>query len=233
MIRTYDFSFKQLSISATDLQGFIGYKPGSNLDALSSQYEEALQKSAKICRIRAGYRLFSDIEVGNNVVVVEGTVLSVGEIIASQLQGCSGGVVFVCTAGHEISELPRNLTKQNDALMAYLYDVIGSVCAEKAADQLESILQDELGTERTGISNRCSPGYCGWDVADQEKLFVLLPENFCGVSLSETAMMDPIKSVSGIIGYGQGAAKRDRPCKQCSHTTCKHNLWKNPLISNI
>lgn len=177
--------------------------------------------------------MFSDIEVGNNVVVVEGTVLSVGEIIASQLQGCSGGVVFVCTAGHEISELPRNLTKQNDALMAYLYDVIGSVCAEKAADQLESILQDELGTERTGISNRCSPGYCGWDVADQEKLFVLLPENFCGVSLSETAMMDPIKSVSGIIGYGQGAAKRDRPCKQCSHTTCKHNLWKNPLISNI
>ncbi len=227
MTRTYNFSFKQLSISTDDLQGFIGYKPGSSLDALSSQYEEALQKAAEICRIKAGYRLFPDIEVGNNEVVVEGTVLSIGEIIASQLLGCSGVAVFVCTAGHEISELPRSLTKQNDALLAYLYDVIGSVCAEKAADQLQSILQDELGAKRTGISNRCSPGYCGWDVADQEKLFALLPEGFCGVSLSETAMMDPIKSVSGIIGYDPGATKRDRPCKQCSHTGCKH-LWKNP-----
>lgn len=219
---TYIFSFNQLNIRSADLEDFIGYRPGDSLDAYGAHYDAALLKAAEICRIKAGYRLFPGLVVRKKEIIVAETLLTVGEIIAEQLRACTGVVVFVCTAGHELSELPRKLAKQNDALMAYLFDVIGSICVEKAANQIESILHNELSLQGNGISNRCSPGYCGWDVAEQKKLFALLPEGFCGVRLSETSMMDPIKSISGIIGYGPGASRRNRPCKQCSDSQCTY-----------
>ncbi|MCK7538940.1 MAG: hypothetical protein MZV63_52410 [Marinilabiliales bacterium] len=47
------------------------------------------------------------------------------------------------------------------------------------------------------ITNRFSPGYCGWDVAEQHKLFSFFKDNFCGITLTESALMNPVKSVSG------------------------------------
>jgi len=53
------------------------------------------------------------------------------------------------------------------------------------------------------ITNRYSPGYCGWNITGQKILFSLLPEYFCGIELTDTCLMLPIKSVSGIIGIGR------------------------------
>jgi hypothetical protein len=40
-------------------------------------------------------------------------------------------------------------------------------------------------------------------VAEQHKLFSLLPPGICGITLSDSALMHPIKSVSGITGIGK------------------------------
>ncbi len=206
MIKTFTIPFKILNVAAGDIEEFIGEMPGSGLDGFSEIYEKALEKAAKVCRIASGYHLFSEIAVTKKNVIVNGTLFSTGGIIANQLKGSSGIAIFVCTAGLSISDLSKEATASNDGVMAYLYDLIGSVCAEKAADRLETMLLNDLGQQKNRVSNRCSPGYCGWDVVEQKKLFSLLPENFCGVTLSEASLMNQIKSVSGIIGYGPNKA---------------------------
>jgi hypothetical protein len=215
MTRTHEFTFASLNVTANDIEEFIGYQPGSSLDAFKDHYESALARAAGVCQIIAGYRLFADIEITRKNVDIDGTLFSTGGIISGQFKGCTGIAIFVCTAGHGISELAKEMTASGDVVMAYIYDVIGSVCAEKAADKLEVILLEEPDIEGSGISNRCSPGYCGWDVSEQRKLFSLLPQGFCSVTLTASSLMMPIKSVSGIIGYGTDAGKTERPCKQC------------------
>ncbi len=79
----------------------------------------------------------------------------------------------------------------------------------------ERAIQDGLNT-----TNKFSPGYCGWNVIEQHKLFNLLPENFCGITLSESALMRPIKSVSGIIGLGKYVKKMDYQCQICEQENC-------------
>ena len=69
-------------------------------------------------------------------------------------------------------------------------------------------------------TNRYSPGYCGWNVSDQQKLFALLPKNFCGVSLNENSMMLPVKSISAVIGIGKTVEKKDYQCSICDVEFC-------------
>ena len=222
--RTHEFTFASLNFTVDDVEAFIGYPPGSSLDTFKDQYESALAKAAVVCQIIAGYRLFDDVEIAREKIAIDGSSFSTGNIVSGQLKGSSGIAVFVCTAGHGITELAKEMTASGDMVMAYIYDVIGSLCAEKAAERMESLLLKEFKNEGFAISNRCSPGYCGWDVSEQGKLFSLLPQGFCGVTLTASLLMTPIKSVSGIIGYGQGTRKTERPCIQCHQNDC---IYKN------
>jgi len=70
------------------------------------------------------------------------------------------------------------------------------------------------------MSNRYSPGYCNWNVAEQHKLFKLLPKDFCGVSLTESVLMQPIKSISGFIGVGEKIKYHHYKCKFCTQKQC-------------
>jgi cobalamin-dependent methionine synthase I len=70
------------------------------------------------------------------------------------------------------------------------------------------------------ITNRYSPGYCGWDVAEQHKLFQLIPDNYCGIHLTPSALMDPVKSISGMIGIGENVRSNPYTCKMCDMKDC-------------
>ena len=81
-------------------------------------------------------------------------------------------------------------------------------------------LQMEMISGGKKITNRYSPGYCGWDVAEQHKLFQLIPDNFCGVRLNESSLMNPEKSVSGIIGIGENVKYNPYTCRICDMKDC-------------
>ena len=110
--------------------------------------------------------------------------------------------------------------KEGDLLTGYIYDVIGSEIAEAAADLMQDSLMKEMTFAGRKITNRYSPGYCGWDVAEQHKLFQLLPDNFCGIKLNASALMDPEKSVSGFIGTGEHVRYNLYTCGLCDMKDC-------------
>ena len=85
---------------------------------------------------------------------------------------------------------------------------------------VELVLQeniDKLGWKHT---NRFSPGYCGWHVAQQQMLFPLFDSHTCGVQLTDSSLMIPIKSVSGIMGVGREVRKLDYTCGLCTFEKC-------------
>ncbi|MCK5694244.1 MAG: methionine synthase, partial [Bacteroidales bacterium] len=79
-------------------------------------------------------------------------------------------------------------------------------------------LAKELGLH---ITNRYSPGYCSWNVEEQQKLFSLFPKGTCGISLSESSLMSPVKSISGIIGIGAEVKYREYTCEICPMLNCQ------------
>jgi cobalamin-dependent methionine synthase I len=155
---------------------------------------------------------------------VDGVSLDIQKIIFHQLKKADNVVVFACTAGPNIGEWSKDFMDQGDMIRGYIVDVIGSEIVEMAMDKIQAILSDQMSTKGLKITNRYSPGYCSWSVAEQHKLFSLLPNNFCNIKLTDTALMYPIKSVSGIIGAGKNVRYNPYTCQLCDSKNC---LYRN------
>ena len=145
---------------------------------------------------------------------------AIGTIIEHQLKGVEAYAFFICTAGAEYEQYQELLKKKGDMVRIFIADALGSVIAEKTADQMELSLQESIGKLGWHHTNRFSPGYCGWHVSQQQLLFPLFKGETCGVRLTESSLMLPIKSVSGIIGLGKTVKHLDYTCNLCNFKQC-------------
>lgn len=145
---------------------------------------------------------------------------NMGKIILRQLRGSEAYAFFIATAGVEYEAYQHRLTDEGDMVRVFIADALGSVIAEKCADQMEQHLQDSIDKLGWHHTNRFSPGYCGWHVSQQQQLFPLFEGHTCGVRLTDSSLMLPIKSVSGIIGLGKEVRRLDYTCGLCDFQQC-------------
>jgi len=153
-------------------------------------------------------------------VVKELPAFDVGNIILHQLRDSEAYALFICTSGTEYQAYLQRLKDEDDMVRVFIADALGSVIAEKCADVMEVSLQESIDKLQWHHTNRFSPGYCGWHVSQQQLLFPLFEGQTCGVSLTESSLMLPIKSVSGIIGLGAKVRKLDYTCGLCDIKQC-------------
>lgn len=153
-----------------------------------------------------------------------------GSIILRQLRGTEAYALFVCTSGIEFETYQQRLKAEDDMVRIFIADALGSVIVEKCADQMEQHLQQSIDKLHWHHTNRFSPGYCGWHVSQQQLLFSLFDSQTCGVRLTDSSLMVPIKSISGVIGLGPQVRRIDYTCGLCDFTQCyKRQRPKQPL----
>ncbi len=210
----------------------MGYQPGTAPGPVTSLIEEVSEELRQLNEVRAEYLVFDKISLiaESKALVIEGVAFNVKPIIYRQIKASEGAVLFICTAGPTVGELSRNSMKEGDLLRGYVYDVIGSEVVERAADLMQEELKEQMSLNGWSTTNRFSPGYCGWDVAEQHKLFSFFPDNFCGITLTESALMNPIKSVSGLIGTGRNVRFMPYQCKLCDDKNCIYRSRKSESI---
>ena len=117
-----------------------------------------------------------------------------------------GLALFGATIGDAVSNMIHELFLEKDPGTACMLDGIASERAETAADLLADAFLASL-VERGTVDSRAralpySPGYCGWHITGQRKLFTFLKPEQIGMSLSPSCLMAPIKSVSGVLVAG-------------------------------
>jgi hypothetical protein len=219
---TFQFSFSDLNLTVSQIEKLMGYKDGESHEAISELTLEALKEARSVCEIKAEYQIFEIEKLNDSEKSIEigGLVFNVKKIVYGQIKKSDSIAVFLCTAGAEIGIRSRKAMKDGDLLTGYIYDVVGSEIADGAADLMQTRLQDAMASDKKKITNRYSPGYCGWDVAEQHKIFQLIPDNFCGIKLNASALMDPEKSVSGFIGIGEHVRFNQYTCGLCDMKNC-------------
>lgn len=218
----FEFSFHELGITLADLGVMMGFDDGDYPEPFRQYMLEAIEAGPELCDIRAGYRSFVNPGFGKEErsVLLEGVLFSPGRIVYSQISGATGVILFIATAGPAISEKVKELVLEGDTVEGYVFDILGSVVAEKAVERLLDVLEPEAVKDGFQFSDPYSPGYCNWDIAEQQKLFSLFPPGFCGVTLSASSLMSPVKSVSGIAGIGAKMKRKGYQCLQCNDDNC-------------
>lgn len=225
----FQIEFKDLNLTVSQIENIIGYNAGDDREFVTDLIEEILHESREIAQIKAQYRIFSNIvfDAESKIIIVNDTEFNIKKIVFGQLKKSESVALFLCTAGEEIGKRSRKAMNERDFLRGYTYDVIGSEIAEAAADLMQADLEGNAASEGFRITNRYSPGYCGWDVSEQHKLFQLIPYNYCGIRLNESALMSPEKSVSGIIGIGKNVKSNSYTCQLCDMKDCIYRKAKD------
>ena len=210
----------------------MGYLPGTAPEPVTLLINEITQELLPLGDIRAEYRIIKEISFiqKEKSLQVAGVTFNIKPIIYRQIKDAEEVALFICTAGRAVGEMSRNSMKEGDLLRGYVYDVIGSEVVEHAADMIQEELKGESQARGRKITNRFSPGYCGWDVAEQHKLFSFFKNNFCGITLTESALMNPVKSVSGLIGIGEHVRYSQYQCHLCDDKNCIYRNRKSESL---
>lgn len=175
-----------------------------------------------ICDIRGGYAIFDRTRTSLHTgkIHIGGIEIDTGNRICNYMKDADQIALFICTAGEEFTRLTRLYNSDGDYLKGFIVDTYGSLVVEKAIEYIQHQLEESVQKSELRITNRYSPGYCNWALTSQQQLFGLLPENECRISLTESSLMLPIKSVSGIIGIGKNVIKNKYACEICNNQSC-------------
>ena len=138
--------------------------------------------------------------------------------LMKNLEGCEEVIVFAATIGLEIDRLIRRYTSLSPA-KALFFQAIG-------AERIESLCDafcEELKKDGLQLRPRFSPGYGDLPMELQKDIFRVLdcPRKI-GLALNDSLLMSPSKSVTAIIGIGEGTEEADNKCSACEKSDCAY-----------
>jgi hypothetical protein len=133
--------------------------------------------------------------------------------------------LFACTLGARISERIEERFTKSDFVLGAMLDSAASVGTDTAAAYAEKRLSESLAGKAVLLY---SPGYCGWHISGQEKLFRHLHPEEIGISLNRSYLMNPIKSISGVLTAGDREIHtftNNFPfCGPCRNRSCSERI---------
>ena len=217
-------SFKGLIINKKEIISTLGYAEGAIPAHFEEMIDNILVRVPDYCDIHAGYRILDVMKPDdrNDGLVIGNKFFKLQKIVTGQIRTSDKAALFICTIGKAMEKWAKKLSAEGDAALSYLVDTVASVTAEQTTDALHNHIKTRMQLLGLKVTNRYSPGYCDWSVAEQHLLFSFFPEYFCGITLTESSLMVPIKSVSGIIGIGPAVKYADYICDSCGMKDCTY-----------
>lgn len=133
-------------------------------------------------------------------------------------------LLIAATLGIYVEKLLRK-TQITDMAKAVVVDSMASVAIEQFMDKIE----DELKERYKGLyfTNRFSPGYGDYPLEKQREVVKILnTEKKLGLSLTDSLLLNPTKSVTAVIGLNKNEVKGKinctSKCMKCGNKNCPY-----------
>ena len=224
-----NITYEDIFIDVNEIEILLGYHSNQIPAYFGDLIKTAVTDLRKNINIRAGYRILNtkpQADYGSGLLIGD-KLFNLEKIVTGFLKKSESIAVFCVTIGSEMELHSKELIRKGDLVLGFVCDAVASEAVEAAANVLHDHISEKMIRSGFKVTNRYSPGYCNWKVDDQHLLFSHLPRNFCGINLTEIALMQPIKSISGIIGVGPNVKFSDYSCDECGIKGCTHRIIRD------
>jgi hypothetical protein len=205
-----------LAIDPDEVLRFQGYKKGVDTPTadVRALLDEALAEGTRLMAPRAVVRWLPVDRLDAAGLEAGGEALAIPRL--RERWGAIEHVALgVCTIGQSLERRVGELWAARELPLASMLDSVGSGAVESLAEFVNDVLCQHGVAAGLKVTNRISPGYGDWDVAEQQALFRLCPGAPAGVTLNAACFMTPGKSISLLAGAGR-AARVDHYFSQCA-----------------
>jgi len=144
--------------------------------------------------------------------------------LSKTMKGCEEVICFIATLGNGVDNEIKGLMDGNRLSEAYVLDAMGSVAVENMVERFHKRESAKYKGESKAITLPFSPGYCDWPLRDQKKLFNFFDAFQLNVKLTDSCLMKPRKSISGVFGvtplHFPIPFHPYNPCTECYKQNC-------------
>lgn len=156
---------------------------------------------------------------GDSVCLDNGTVFH-SKALARYVGDAEELFLFGATLGSRVDITLRRMALTSVA-EAGAGQAVAAALIETYCDDCCAELQKRL-PEGKQLKWRFSPGYGDWPLEEQRILFPVLDcAHSIGLTLTESCMMAPVKSVTAVMAITEAAAQANNKCLNCSKTDCE------------
>lgn len=201
------------------LAGYSDKRPAPS--RLVAAADRVIERALALSRPRAVYEVHETAQDDDGAVRLADARFS-GKILARVLKGSDLAAAYAVTLGPELDAESSRLAAAGDVLSSVLLDTAGTLVLAKASIALIGrIFDTEAAPRGWAVTPPFGPGQCRWDLAEQRVLFDLIAPSRIGITLTDTFLMIPKKSVSGILGIGKAEEVfTSTPCSICDRKDC-------------
>lgn len=198
--------------------GYHGVQPDSTVAAMIDECIAEVEDAAVPKAIHERFALHYD--AGADVLCVASLHLH-SKSLKRNLQGCEEVFLFASTLGIAVDTLIRRSALMDTARGAVMQAAAASVI-EAFCDEENEKLRQEASREGLYLRPRFSPGYGDLSIDCQRDFLNLLKaQKNIGLTVTDSGLMVPVKSVTAIIGISATETSCHRQgCEQCAKTDC-------------
>jgi len=223
-----DIDRSEIRVHPETILQLLGTQEGQRDEHATAMVEKYTEFCRQLMVPSAAYILYESLESdSSDHISVQSDQFKTGKIVHKMLRHSIHYAFFLVTVGSGPEKMARDLLERGEYLEGYITDLVASALVDSVATYVHEGIRKLAKSQGMKVTNRYSPGYCSWDVAEQQKLFSLFPENTCGISLSESSLMSPVKSISGIIGLGPQVKFNEYTCEICPMKSCHFRKQKH------
>lgn len=167
-------------------------------DEIIELIDECLAEARATLQYKVCYAVLSAETNGDTIALPCGQIES--KNLARNLSGCDKAIVFAATIGVGIDRLISKYSRLSPT-KALCFQAIGAERVEALCDEFCEKMKSEYEKNGERLKPRFSPGYGDLTLATQKMIFALLdcPKRI-GVTLGDTLLMSPSKSVTAFVG---------------------------------
>ena len=201
-----------------EIERYLGYRGIRPDDPVKETIEDAVAEMIPVMTPRTVHKIFDIDYLGEDRIEFAGLTIR-SEGLARNLAGCDKVIMAAFTVGIGVDRLIRRY-ERSDIMRAAILQAAGAAAVEEYCDIINE--QIRCYAEATGhsLKPRYSPGY-GDLPLDLQKDFerILGMNKTCGISLTDSLLMIPSKSVTAFIGMipsSEHVPESHDNCEECS-----------------
>ena len=199
-------------IDEREILRYAGYR-GEADEGAQTLLKECLNECIPLLSYRVCYRAYE--------IKPLKTLIGEGKTVCHYLQDCELAVAFAATVGLEMDRLIQKYAVRSTA-KALLFQSVGAERIESLCDVCCKDMETFYQKDGFFAGQRFSPGYGDFPLLRQKELFASLDcARKIGVSLTESCLMTPSKSVTAVVGFSKTQTPLKRGCEVCEKKDCK------------
>ncbi|NYB74756.1 methionine synthase [Sedimentibacter hydroxybenzoicus DSM 7310] len=204
-----------IKIDKSEVLRYLAYKSKDIDEETDILLNESIAELKEITELKYVYRIF-DIAEHNNIISFENQINIKSNDLTELLKNCKRSAVMAATLGFEVEKRIKYYSMANLS-KAVIFDACAASCIEYLCDLAEAEIKELAIKDGCNITFRYSPGYGDVPISHQNDILTALnAQKLIGLSVTDSFILIPRKSVTAFIGFSMSDETTKKSCLNCN-----------------